>query len=313
MRGLPDSRSVLALYAIVLLSWSGAWFAIKLQIGTTAPAVSIALRFGLAAPVMFAWVLLNGGALRFGWRRHALFALMGMFLFSVNFIFAYHASAYLMSALVSVVFSLSAAVNLALGALLQRQRVTAVAVAGSLAGTAGLLLMLWEEVVSKGLGSAPLLGLALALGMTLSFCIGNMASAAVQKRLVPVPSATAWAMLWGAVISFAFAVLSGQPLAVVWSVSYAASLAFLVVLGTVIAFHAYLTLLGKVGAFRASYVTVMVPVGALLISSLLEGYHWTALAFAGLALTVGGNVLILRSRLAKPVAATTTTASPKGA
>jgi drug/metabolite transporter (DMT)-like permease len=65
------------------------------------------------------------------------------------------------------------------------------------------------------------------------------------------------------------------------------------VVSTVVAFAAYLTLLGRIGAARAGYSTVMFPVFALLISTVFEGYAWTPYAIAGLALVAIGNVLVI--------------------
>jgi drug/metabolite transporter (DMT)-like permease len=61
-----------------------------------------------------------------------------------------------------------------------------------------------------------------------------------------------------------------------------------------VAFACYLTLLGRVGADRAAYVTVMLPVVALAVSTVLEGYRWTIPAWLGLAAVLAGNLLVLR-------------------
>ncbi|MES2533040.1 MAG: DMT family transporter [Pseudomonadota bacterium] len=311
MHASADRSRVLGTYLLVLFCWSTSWYAMKLQVGTATPALSIALRFLLAAPLMFGWVAWRRGPMRYDLRTHALFAVMGSFMFSINFLFAYHAAMFLTSALVSVVFSLAAMVNLLLGALFLGQRVTWRAAAGALAGAAGLVLLLWGDVAAKGLGHAPWFGLLLALGMTLSFCFGNMASAVLQRRGVPVASATAWAMPWGAICSLVFAFGSTQPLVFDVAPRYLGSLAFLVIFGTVLGFHAYLTLLGRIGPARASYATVLAPIGALLVSSVFEGYQWTTLSFVGIACTLAGNVLILgASRRKAAVATAAGTAGP---
>lgn len=89
------------------------------------------------------------------------------------------------------------------------------------------------------------------------------------------------------------ALLLGKPFIIETTLSYLGSLVFLAVLSTVVAFAAYLTLLGRIGAARAGYSTVMFPVFALLISTALEGYSWTPYAIAGLALVALGNVLVI--------------------
>jgi drug/metabolite transporter (DMT)-like permease len=77
--------------------------------------------------------------------------------------------------------------------------------------------------------------------------------------------------------------------------AYVASLAYLAVFGSVVAFLAYLTLLKRVGAGPASYVGVTTPVVAMLFSTFLEGYRWTLPGVVGVALAVAGNILVLRA------------------
>ena len=73
------------------------------------------------------------------------------------------------------------------------------------------------------------------------------------------------------------------------------SLIFLIVFNSVIAFSVYFELLKRIGAERSAYVTVLFPVVALVISTIFENYQWTLSAFIGVALTLIGNVLILKN------------------
>ena len=59
------------------------------------------------------------------------------------------------------------------------------------------------------------------------------------------------------------------------------------------AFAAWLTLIGRIGPARASYVGVMVPVVALAISSIFENLAWHPLMIAGMLVSIAGNVLVL--------------------
>ncbi len=63
-------------------------------------------------------------------------------------------------------------------------------------------------------------------------------------------------------------------------------------------FWSYLTLIGRIGAGRASYVAVVFPLLALALSTVFEDYQWTGPAAAGVALVLTGNALVL----AKPKA-----------
>ena len=81
---------------------------------------------------------------------------------------------------------------------------------------------------------------------------------------------------------------------------YVASLAYLVLFGSVFAFLAYLTLLRRVGAGPAGYTAAVIPAIAMVTSTVFEGYRWTALALGGMALVVAGNVLVMRRPRAVP-------------
>jgi drug/metabolite transporter (DMT)-like permease len=106
----------------------------------------------------------------------------------------------------------------------------------------------------------------------------------------------AWGMLYGSLFSLGVVFATGKPLAFEATPAYVLSLVYLSVLGSIAAFAAFLTLLGRIGAARAGYIGVMVPIVALVISAALEGFRWHWLTLAGIAVSVFGNVLMLRQR-----------------
>ncbi|MEC7140144.1 MAG: DMT family transporter, partial [Pseudomonadota bacterium] len=106
----------------------------------------------------------------------------------------------------------------------------------------------------------------------------------------------AWAMLYGASLMLALSLIRGQELAIEVSWQYIGGGLWLAVFGSVLAFSAYLTLLGRIGASRAAYATVLFPPIALGISTLVEGYQWSWSALIGLPLVLVGIVLINQTR-----------------
>lgn len=225
---------------------------------------------------------------------HLRFAVLGILIFSSNFLFFYYGAGYLVSGLLSVVFSLASVINMLLGALVIGERPAPRILAGGVIGFAGIALMFFPEIAANGLSGRTLVGLLLCLCGTLSFCAGNLVSVANQRRGLPLVSTSAWGMLYGTLWSAFLAFLLGEPFVFATTASYIGSLVFLAVISTVMAFAAYLTLLGRIGGARAGYATVIFPVFALLISTALEGYAWTAYAIIGLVLVAAGNVLVIR-------------------
>lgn len=290
-------RAELLLYAITVFAWSGSWYALKINAAAdVAPPVSITWRFLLSALVMFAWVRLAGGRLRFDAGTHLRFGALGVLLFSSNFMLFYYASYTLVSALLAVVFSLASVVNLVLG-VLRGDLAGPRRWFGALLGATGIALLYWPEL---GHGAGALAGLGLCVAGTLSFCTGNQVSQALQRARVPMLPASAWGMAYGAAWSAVVAAALGHRFAFDTSAAYVGSLAWLVVVSTILAFWAYLSLVGRIGAARASYATVMFPVFALLISTALEGYAWTPLALAGVVLALLGNLFVLRGGRRRP-------------
>ncbi len=77
---------------------------------------------------------------------------------------------------------------------------------------------------------------------------------------------------------------------------------YLIVLGSIVAFGAYLTLLGRIGAHRAGYAMVMFPVVALILSFFFEGLQITGNIVVGVAFVLLGNLFVLQRRRPAPPA-----------
>ncbi|WP_428642040.1 DMT family transporter [Roseibium sp.] len=284
------------LYAATVLAWGFSWIAMKGQVATVAPEVSVFWRFVLAAAIMLAWAKVRGHNLAFPLKDHLRFAGLGALLFSTNFTLFYYGAALLPSGLLAVIFSTASIFNLFLGLVLFGQRPNLLALAAGVLGFAGIALMFWPKLSGTGLNSGAAFGLAMCIGGTLSFCLGNMLSADTQRRGIGVTPATAWGMVYGMIFLGIVSALRGQSFSVEWSLPYFGGLIYLAVVASVIAFASYLTLLGRIGSARAGYATVLFPVVALTLSTIFEGYQWTPLAAAGLCCVLGGNMLMLRAR-----------------
>ena len=123
-----------------------------------------------------------------------------------------------------------------------------------------------------------------------------MVTARNQGRGLPVVQLNAFGMLYGAVLVGLHALSMGQPFVFDTSARYLISLFYLTLFGSVFAFGAYLTLIGRIGAARAGYAMVAVPMVALLVSTLLEGLPWRSHMLLGGGLCVAGSVLLLHGR-----------------
>jgi drug/metabolite transporter (DMT)-like permease len=282
------------LYVVTVIAWSTSWIAMKAQIGVVEPEVSLLWRFLAAAAAMWGLAALRGERLRFPLALHLRFAGLGLLLFSLNFDLFYHGASRLPSGLLSVVFSLASVINLLMGRALFGHPVSARVAIGAGLGFLGVAAMFRPQLLGTDLTGDSAVGLALCVAGTVSFCAGNMLSSRIQLAGVSVLTASAWGMSWGCVFLAVGIGLAGLPLRFDPQPGYVLSLIWLALAASVAAFWAYLSLLGRIGAARAGYATVMFPVFALAISTVFEDYRWTFSAAVGLLLVLIGNLFVLR-------------------
>lgn len=280
-----------ALFAIATLIWGSTWLAITVQLDAVAPEASVVYRFGLAALLLAAWCIATGRTLRFPVPQHAWFAAQGTLLFGLNYLCVYEAERYIASGLVATLFSLIVFLNLLGLRVFFATPINRRTLLAAVLGVSGVTLLFWREF-DHNQGDT-LRGLALAVTATVLASCGNLLAVRNQRRGVPLLPGVAWGMAYGALAIALVAAIKGTAWQFDARLPYVASLLYLATFGSVIAFAAYLTLLGRIGAARAGYVGVAVPVVALLLSTVVEHYRWTLPSLAGATLCVIGNVLVL--------------------
>jgi len=288
--------SNLNLYLVSIGIWGSTWLAIKFQLGVVPPAVSVAWRFGLAALILMGYARFRRLSLRFDARTHLWLALQGLLLFGANYVLTYMAELNLSSGLVAVIFSLMMFFNIAGMRLLFHSPPRGRSVLGALLGIAGVTLLFWPDLSRFSVAGTALQGLIWALVATLIASLGNMTATRNQRAGLPVFAQNAWAMLYGALLVLGYALLTGERLAFETTFAYVCSLLYLALFGSVLAFGAYLTLLGRIGAGRAGYTAVAIPVVALTLSTIFEGLQWQGIMGVGVLLCLAGNLLVLGGR-----------------
>jgi drug/metabolite transporter (DMT)-like permease len=281
------------LFFVTVGIWGTTWIAIKFQLDALAPELGVALRFSIAAIAVLAWCAARGISLAMPRRVHALLAAIGLLGFCISYFFVYHAERFIVSGLVAVGYAGAPLVNMLLARLLLSTPMSRRVAAGGLLGLAGIGLVFWPEFSRMQADGPLVIGASLTAGAVLASCMSNIGMARVQGAGVKGWAPLGVAMAWGAGLSWLSVLLFGRPLSIQWSLPFVASLLYLSLAGSVLAFAAYYSLLAKIGPARAAYVGVMSTIVALLISALFEGYDWRLATFVGIALAVGGNVLAL--------------------
>lgn len=292
----------LLLYSVTVLVWGSTWLAIEFQLGETAPEVSIFFRYVAASALLFGWSVIRRQRLRFPLTDHAWFAGLGVMLFGLNYVLAYHAQVHITSALTAIAFSTMLWMNILNARLFFGQRAGRGVLVGSVFGIAGIVLLFYPQAGSLTLTDQTIWGATLCIGSALVASFGNMISQGAQRRGLPVLQSNAWGMFYGALLTGTFAAAEGHEFVLDTSLPYLLSLGYLVVFGSIVAFGAYLTLLGRIGAHRSGYAMVMFPVVALALSVTVEGLQISDSLIAGVLLVIVGNLFVLQR---KPRAATT--------
>lgn len=286
-------------YLGTILIWGSTWLAIKYQLGLVAPAWSISYRFALASSILLVWCLITRRPMRFTMREHMFMALQGVMLFAVNYYLFYLAELDITSGLAAVVFSTIVIMNLVNGRIFLASPMEMRVLLGGILGLLGLGLLFWPDMAAVNFSGPVLRGLLLSFGATYLASLGNILSARNQQHRLPVIQTNAYGMAYGACCMILIGWFTDAPLGIDTNPSYLLSLFYLAFFGSVIAFGCYLTLIGRIGAGRAAYATLLFPLVALILSTIWENYHWTWWGLTGMILILGGNYLAMIKKRAE--------------
>jgi drug/metabolite transporter (DMT)-like permease len=288
------------LFTIAALIWGSTFWAITLQLGDVAPAVSVVYRFGLASATLFGICFFRGDRLRLSWAAQRWLILQGLASFGLSYACTYGSEQYLVSAMVAVLFSLMVIWSpIAERILFGTPLTLRIWWAATLAVSGVVLLFLrairaaWD--LAPGIGNAHFwLGLGLALTATLSSTAGNLLLVKVRKHANNLFLTMAWAMLWGTLGVALWVTVSGQHWQLPPTATYWFSLSYLALFGSVIAFAAYFILIDRIGPQKAVYVGVVTPVISVLLSIQFEHYRPGPNEWLGMILCLAGVAWALK-------------------
>ncbi|MBI3713266.1 MAG: EamA family transporter [Burkholderiales bacterium] len=295
---MPNS----VLFIIASLIWGSTFWAITQQLGSVPPAVSVAVRFSLAALCLFVWCTVRGDRLRFSWRAQAWLALQGFFTFSLSYVCTYSSEQYLVSALVSVLFALMVIWSPLLEHVFYARPLNWRIWCAAAVAITGVVLLFFPALreqffsVQHTRDKNFVLGLVLALIATLASTMGNIVLLQARKHETGVLASMAWAMTWGSVWVACYAGLMGESWVLPTTVSYWLSLVYLSVFGSVIAFACYFTLIHRIGAQKTVFIGVVTPVISVVLSMRLEDYRPGGIEIVGILLCLSSVVWVLRSK-----------------
>ena len=297
----PDATridaSIIIPFLIFTGVWGSTWIVIRDQIGSVPPQWSVAYRFAIAAIAMALLAKWKGQSLKLD--RGGMFAalVLGVSQFSINFNSVYLAEQFITSGVVATVFAILLIPNSLLAWAFLGQKPNARFLWAGMVAVAGVALLFIHELRTSPVSANDI---AIGLGFTIVGLLGasaaNVYQAGEEARRHPLLALLAWSMAIGAVIDICVAFFVAGPPVAEARVGYWAGVLYLALFGSVLCFALYFPVVRKIGPGKAAYSSVLVPIIAMSLSTLFEGYRWSSLAIAGAVLSLGGMLLALAGR-----------------
>jgi len=289
--------AVLIPFGIVTLIWGSTWIVITDQLGVVPLNWSVTYRFAVGGLTMLAYAAWKRETVRLDRRGWLFVAALALTQFCLNFNFVYRAETYITSGLVAVVFALLLVPNAVFGRIFLGQKLGRQLIVGSIIAMAGVSLLFVHEARSDPHGpQAALAGIGVALLAVLSASSANVLQGTETARRYPMAPTLGIAMLVGAAMDAAIAWTVAGPPVIELRIGYLLGVLYLGVFASALAFTLYFGVLRIIGPAKAAYSSVLVPVIAMFLSTIFEGYRWSLLAGAGAALAMVGLIIALRAR-----------------
>jgi drug/metabolite transporter (DMT)-like permease len=274
---------VWTLYGCLVLVWSSTWVVIAVGLEGVAPFLGAGIRFVLAGLGVLAAARALGRPLR---TDFGLASIVGLLPFATTYGLIYWAEQYVPSGLTAVLFGcLPLYMALLAAALLPAEPLRPRLLAGIAVALAGLVLAFGESLHLGGRHAA--LAAAAVVLSPLASAIGNVAIKRRGTRLDPL-ALNGWAMLLGGVVLLAVSAAGEDWGATAWSAGSVFSIVYLAGLGTGFTFVTLTVLIRELPAVTTSFISLLIPFGALALGALVRGERVTALAVGGAVLVVAG-------------------------
>lgn len=282
------------IYLIPLFIWGSTWLTIKFQLGVVDPLVSVVYRFFIASILLLGYLKIRKINLKFRIKEHLLFFILGVILFGINYWFVYEAEVTVTSGLIALIFSTIVFFNSINGKFFLNLKIRYMVLIGGFMGIIGIVFVFYNEFLTVSFSKRMIIAYILGISGSYIASLGNVFSYYIQKKGMPVLQSNAYGMLYGSVSMLIIVAFLGKKINFDLSPGYVLSLLYLSVFGSIIAFSAYLTVVGKIGADKAGNIVLATPVLALFLSSVFENLNWSPFIMIGAILVIMGNYIAIK-------------------
>lgn len=287
-------------FIIFTAIWGSTWIVIRDQLAVVPPQWSVAYRFVIATVGMALLTWWKGDSLKLTPGLFGAAAVIGVSQFVVNFNAVYLAERYITSGLVATVFALLMVPNALLAWAWLGHKPSMRFLSASLLAIAGIGLLFLHEYRQNPTVDLDILWLG--LGWTVVGMMGASLSNVFQAREAvkhhSLFAMLTWAMGIGALVDIAIAFTMAGPPVIETRIGYWVGVVYLALFASVLCFTLYYPVVRRIGPGKAAYSSAIVPIIAMALSTMFEGFQWTTLSIAGAALALGGTLLAMRTRRA---------------
>jgi drug/metabolite transporter (DMT)-like permease len=291
----PQAWRVWAALGAIYVIWGSTYLAIRLMVETVPPALGAGVRFVLAGVLMLAVLVAPGGGLRaIAVSGRALLgaATVGTLLAAGGNGLVTVAERNVPSGLAALLIA-TVPLWIVLYRTLSGDRVARATLGGVALGFTGVAILL----LPGGRPDAVRIGMALLIVLAAaSWGLGSVVAQRVETPADPLVS-TAWQLLSGGVVLVAGGLLAGEGGSVdvsAFSTKSLLALAYLILIGSIVAFTCYSWLLAHAPISQVATYAYVNPVIAVALGAVFLSEEVAALTVAGMALVVGSVALTVR-------------------
>lgn len=287
----PFTARTIAAFSAIYILWGSTYIAIRIAVETLPVLFAAGVRFAIAGVILYVWSRLRGAPTpsRREWRN---LWLMGGLMFLAAYSGLFWAEKTLPSGVASVLVATIPVWTALFEVFLLRKHRFNLRTAGAVGlGLSGVVVIAFSAG-DRG-GALNVFACLAILGSEISWCLGTVTSKLMALPESKVLSSGAQMMCGGALL-LACAFFAGEltpPPRI--SLRAALSLGYLIVAGSLVAFTAYMWLLGRMSPTKVASYAYVNPVVALAIGHWGGGEALTSRTLIGSGLVLASVFLIL--------------------
>jgi drug/metabolite transporter (DMT)-like permease len=262
----PHRFLIILAFAALYLIWGSTYLGIRVAVGTIPPFFMAGMRFAIAGGFLFGFLIVRGAAwpTRAQWKDNAI---AGVFLLLGGNALVSWAELRTSSSLTALILGASPLIMVIMDwARPGGMRPTAAVAAGMVIGIAGVVLLLGPGALPPG-ARPPTLDIAVLLLASISWWAGSLYSKHSMSK-APLIMASAVQMVSGSVAMLLVAWIRGEEHQIAWSAISPPSwlaFAYLVIIGSLVAFPTYVWLLEHSTPAKVSTYAYVNPVVAMFL------------------------------------------------